>query len=114
MTQTNSRFITNPSLIESDGNHAVVLVDATTDDIENIGYFCKVSNKNYDVYLYRGDSNDLEWLSAISNQADHILINESSHVTINTISNLSKFGPNQALEDPLAYFQNVDDPSDQI
>lgn len=112
MTQTNSRFITHPDTVYPDGNHSVVLVDASTDDIENIGYFCKVSNKNYDIYLYRGDLGDLQWLSAITNLADQVLVNETSLVTITPPERLTKFGSSQQLEDPLAYFQNFDELAD--
>jgi len=109
MTQTNSRFITPPDTVYPDSNHTVVLVDATPEDIEKINYFCNASNKNYDIYLYKGDYDDLQWLGAVTNLADHVLINESSQVTISGIGNQSKFSLNV-----LEYFQKFDDNSNQL
>lgn len=102
----NSRFITYPSVVDKSNNHTVVLVDASEEDIEDIGLFCKLSNKNYDIYLYRGDSYDLEWLNHVSKRADNMLIKDNSQVS--TTANHQKFGSNSKQVSPLEYFQNYD------
>ena len=101
---TNSRFITHPSLVDKSSNRTVLVVDATEDDVENIGLFCKVSNKNYDVYLYRIELNDEKWLNSILAVTDSILQKETSSVIIDNTS-IVKF--NKAT-DLLSNFENFD------
>lgn len=109
MALTNSRLITHPSVIEADGNHVVVVIDAGQADIDNIVKFCEVCNKNYDIYIYQHDSYDLEWLHFITNDVKHVLINVDSDVDIKNIDNLSTFGKDQPLLDPVSYFQKFDE-----
>jgi hypothetical protein len=101
--QANSRFITYPSTVEKSNNHTVVLVDADVNDIEDIGLFCKVSNKDYDIYLYKADVDDLQWLGHISQLADHILISDASTIQ-SPSNNLSVYGKTCDLTNPLDYF----------
>lgn len=99
--QTNSRFITYPSTVEKSTNHIVVLIDASQDDIERIGIFLAVSQQNFDVYLYRGDLYDLEWLNYVSADAELILINDTSQVKVTPTS--IRYQTN-----PLEYFQKIE------
>lgn len=105
-TLTNSRFITYPDVVEKSTNHTVILIDATVNDIEVIGTFLKSSKKNFDVYLYRGDLYDLEWLNEIGRSADEYLINDSSQVKITPDS--LRYGPGLELTNPLNYFQKIE------
>jgi len=109
MEQQNSRFITYPSLVDKSENHTVTIVDATPDDIENIGFFLKSTDKNFDVYLYRGDLNDLEYLSHASDNSDHILVSSASQVTITNATNVTTFGQGANLNNPLKYFKDFDE-----
>lgn len=77
-----SRFITDPDIIDADGNTVVLLIDAGISDIENIGLFCKVCNKNYDIYLCNGLTSDLDWAITVANKADVILKSVSSQVEL--------------------------------
>jgi hypothetical protein len=104
----NSRIITHPSTVEKQSNHTVVLIDATVEEVENITMFCQISDQNYDIYLYKQDLDDLQWLDAIVQQADYTLISQSSLVTVANVVQISKFGLDQQLNTPLAYFQQVD------
>jgi hypothetical protein len=104
----NSRIITHPSIVEKQSNNTVVLIDASVEDVENIGLFCQVSNKDHDIYLYKQDVDDLIWLSDITNTADCILIAEDSKVPVTNVSQIHQYGKNQRLNTPLAYFQEVD------
>jgi len=101
---TNSRFITHPSLVDKSTSHTVLVVDATEDDIENIGLFCKASNKNYDVYLYRYELDDLEWLNSILKRTDTVLQKTASSVTLDNISAITF---NKSI-DLLEIFENFD------
>ena len=102
----NSRFITYPSTVDSSTNHSVILIDATVEDVERIGLFLKSSQQNFDVYLYRGDLHDLEWLNEIGRSADEYLINDTSQVKITPDS--LRYGPGLELTNPLDYFQRIE------
>lgn len=78
----NSRFVTYPSTVESNTNHKVVVIDATEQELGQLERFLQTSRENFDVYLYKGDSYDLEWLNYASTDAELILINDSSQVKI--------------------------------
>lgn len=104
----NSQLITYPSRVEKKTNHTVVVIDADVDQLADIGMFCSVSEKNYDVYIYSGDNHDLEWLCGVSTSADHILISEASTVAIHNVLEQSKFGKNQNIINPLGYFETFD------
>lgn len=99
----NSRFITYPSKVEKEDNHTVILIGASMEDVEGLGLFCKFSKKNYDVYLYKDESNNLEYLSDISDSADQILINDSSKIDIKG-ENILRFGTNSSIKQILDYF----------
>lgn len=78
----NSRFITYPSTVESNNNHKVVVIDATEQELGQLERFLQTSRENFDVYLYKGDSYDLEWLNYVSTDSELILINDNSQVKI--------------------------------
>ena len=101
-----SRFITYPSTVEKESNHTVVLIDAVEEDIERIGLFLKTSQQDFDVYLYRGDLYDLEWLNYIGQQSDVYLINDASQVKVAPDS--LRYGADQELTNPLDYFQKIE------
>jgi hypothetical protein len=114
MIVTNSRFITNPDTVPANNNHTVLVIDADQESINNIEHFCQISNKNYDIYLYEEKLSDLQWLNEVTNLADYVLINNTSHVTITGVDSQSKFGKNEEYAEPTAYFQNIDDRVDQL
>lgn len=99
-----SRFITNPDVVETNGNHCIVLIDPTISDIENIGLFCKVSTKEYDVYLYNDAMDDLEWLSYVASKADIIMQSDISKITLSDNLSILRFLEGHALN----YFQDFD------
>lgn len=80
MTKQPSRFITYPDIIDKSDNHTVLLIDADMDDVANLATFCTLSKRDYDIYLYRGTTDDLAWLSYLTGRIDHIMIKETSAV----------------------------------
>jgi len=78
----NSKFITYPSIVEDGLNHKIVVIDATEQELGQLERFLQTSRKNFDVYLYKGESYDLEWLNYACTDAELILINDSSQVKI--------------------------------
>ncbi len=77
-----SRFVTYPSIVETNSNHRVVLIDATEQQLTQLERFLQTSEENFDVYIYSGDSYDLEWLNYASSDAKLILINDASQVRV--------------------------------
>ena len=77
-----SRFVTYPSTVETNSNHRVVLIDATEQELTQLERFLQTSEENFDVYIYSGDSYDLEWLNYASSDAKLILINDASQVQV--------------------------------
>ena len=77
-----SRFVTYPSTVETNSNHRVVLIDATEQELTQLERFLQTSEENFDVYIYSGDSYDLEWLNYASSDAKLILINDASQVRV--------------------------------
>ena len=77
-----SRFVTYPSTVETNSNHRVVLIDATDQELTQLERFLQTSEENFDVYIYSGDSYDLEWLNYASSDAELILINDLSQVKV--------------------------------
>ena len=77
-----SRFVTYPSTVETNSNHRVVLIDATEQELTQLERFLQTSVENFDVYIYSGDSYDLEWLNYASSDAKLILINDASQVRV--------------------------------
>lgn len=97
-----SRFITYPDILEKSNNHTVLLVDADLDDVANLATFCSVSKRNYDIYLYKGDQGDLEWLSHLNSRIDKTFIKESSQVNITSSDQYS------TVNDLKEYFTKID------
>lgn len=107
MELTNSRIITYPSIVTKSANHTVVLIDTSEQDIENVALFLGASAHNYDVYLYQNDQSDLQWLSGITANADRVVIEQSSTVTVQNSSAVI-VGSDQQYQTALDYFQEKD------
>lgn len=97
-----SRLITYPDILPKSSNHTVLLVDANLDDINNVTLFCKSSQKCYDIYLYKGDHGDLEWLNHLSGVLDKTFIKESSQVSVTSADRYTSV--NELIE----YFTKID------
>lgn len=100
MDEQVSRFITYPSTVEKSNNHTVVLIDATAEELVRLERFLKISEKNFDVYLYKGEYYDLEWLNYVSKLADHILIKDNSQVRVTSAERYTT--------EPLDYFEQIE------
>ena len=107
MNIQNSRFITYPDILDKQQNDVILLVDSDIVDIENAGLFCKTSIGDYDIYLYRHDMNESEWLTSIANLADIVLINQISEINLSG-TNVKRYGDKQELKSPLQYLREID------
>ena len=100
--QLESRFITYPDILPKSENHTVLLVDADLDDVANLATFCSISKRNYDIYLYKGNQGDLEWLSHLSGFLDKTFIRTGSEVKITSADSYS------TVNDLKEYFTKID------
>jgi hypothetical protein len=100
-----SRFITYPSTVEKSNNHTVILIDGTAMELARLERFLKISDLNFDVYLYPGHTGDLEWLNHVSYHADQTLINDNSEVST---SRSIRYGLEGNLKEPLDYFEQYE------
>lgn len=80
--QLESRFITYPDTLPKSTNHTVLIVDAELEDVANLATFCSISQRNYDIYLYKGEQDDLAWLNHVGNIADYVFVHKNSQVKI--------------------------------
>ena len=100
MDEQLSRFITYPSTVEKSDNHTVILIDATAEELVRLERFLKISTVDFDVYLYRGEDYDLEWLNYVHKSADHVLINHASQVSVTDAERYTT--------EPLEYFEQYE------
>ena len=100
-----SRFITYPDVVTVDPeHHKILVVGATAQELVQMERFMSTSTLDFDVYLYKGDEHDLEWLSNISthdNKVPLTLIKEGSVVSVTSATTYMG-------EDLLSHFEQIE------
>ena len=66
--------------------------------------FTNRADETFDIYLYRHEVDDLQWLNEVSQRVSTILLSTDSKVTI-SLDNVIMFGKDKELLNPLEYFQ---------
>ena len=78
-----ARFITAPDRLpeqdEQEEHKKILIVDSEWHDIESIAFLCMTRNVKYDFYLYGPTSIDKKWLEHAAEEAETILINNTSN-----------------------------------
>lgn len=97
-----SRFITYPDILPKSTNHTVLLVDADLEDVANLATFCSISQRNYDIYLYKGEQGDLEWLNHLNSVLDKTFVRAGSQVKITNSTSYA------TVNDLKEYFTKID------
>ena len=69
-----SNFITPPDVI-NESKHNVLVIDATLDEVQQLGLFCTNSPINFNIYLYNYTMNNLDWMALAGDRAHAIIIN---------------------------------------
>lgn len=69
-----TNFITPPDFVE-DPNHNILLVDVDPVDVETLAFLCANHDESFNVYLYKEDTNNVEWLNQAALLADAIIVN---------------------------------------
>ena len=114
MENQNNRLITYPSTVEKTDHHTVVLIDCDTRDFSDLLLFLKTSKTNFDVYTYRGDMHDLEWLNNVSKECDVVLIDNASQVKITPEDTNIRYGVGLGYQTPYGYFTKLVDKNAEI
>ena len=113
MINQNSRFITYPSTVDKIRD-TVIVIDIKPADFIVLTDFLKSTNSDFDVYLYDGESHDLEWLNHVTKDCDHVLIDDSSQVRISPESTNVRYGPGLEYQTPYGYFTKLVDRNTEI
>lgn len=70
-----SNLITPPDFVKED-NETVTIINASTDDIEVLANFCKTADKSYNIYLYKSEMQNSNWLNEAISLSKHIIVND--------------------------------------
>lgn len=77
MTNT-TNFITPPDFVD-DKQLTVLLIDVEPVDVETLAFLCSSHTESFNVYLYREELNNEEWLAQAKERADVIIINTTEN-----------------------------------
>jgi hypothetical protein len=119
MAEENSTIVTPPDFVETSA-HTVTLIDPEWTEVEDLAFFLKTAKKPYNVYVYREEMDNVDWLDTAIAKSGHIIVN-----TINNESSSMKdrlavksgtwyYGPKNFLmnknkiEKPIEYFINLE------
>lgn len=69
-----SNFITPPDFV-NDKLHTVTIIDATPEEVILLGKFCQYSEQCFNIYLYRLEMQNFDWLEKAILLSDAIIIN---------------------------------------
>jgi hypothetical protein len=114
-----SNIITPPDFVKNK-QHSVVIVDPEWTEVEDVAFYLKTSKRAYNVYVYRSEMNNEEWLSKVKAKTLHIIVNTINNdgSTVKDKLAVSKnafyYGPKNFLmnknkiEKPIDYFINLE------
>jgi hypothetical protein len=90
------------------------VVDATSEDVEVLGRMCQGSDEMFNIYLYRAEMNDTNWLEQAVERSAAVIVNSGANEIYtdylcareNTFYYGSKTFVSKAnkIETPLQYF----------
>lgn len=69
-----TNFITPPDFVE-DKQHTILLIDVDVVDVETLAHLCATHDESFNVYLYKEDMNNVQWLRDVAYKSDVIIIN---------------------------------------
>jgi hypothetical protein len=72
-----SNFITPPDFVDEPLT-TVTVVNATLDEVELLARMCENTDPQYNIYLYRSEMNDREWLQKAIELSEATIINAAT------------------------------------
>lgn len=106
-----SNFITPPNFVHED-KHTVTVIDATVEDVETLAAVAQNSNEDFNVYLYRNEMENLDWLHQALDLSDSVIINIDNFDWLNLCNNNRVYyygektllSPATKINNPVEYF----------
>lgn len=74
MNEEFSNIVTPPDFVNQKG-HTVVMIDPEWSEVEDVAMYLKTAKHSYNVYVYRDEMCDKEWLSEALAKTTHIIVN---------------------------------------
>lgn len=108
MINQTSRFITYPTTVDK-VRYTALIVDIKPADFIVLTEFLQNNTNDFDVYLYDGNSHDLEWLNYVTKDCDVVLIDDASQVRITPESTNIRYGQGREYQTPYGYFTKLVD-----
>jgi hypothetical protein len=72
-----SNLITPPDILNN-GLHSVVLIDPDQDVVDAVIRLCQHNDREYNIYVYTPNMENVEWLTTAVNSCDVAIINTRS------------------------------------
>lgn len=69
-----SNFITPPDFVD-EHKHTITIVEATTQEIELLYNVARSGTEDYNIYLYRTEMHNLNWLTTAISRSNGVIIN---------------------------------------
>jgi hypothetical protein len=69
-----SNFITPPDFVD-EPLPSITIINATLLEVEMMAKMCQESDEQYNIYLYRSEMNDMDWLYAAINRSEAVVLN---------------------------------------
>lgn len=69
-----SNFITPPDFVE-DNFHTITVINATLEEVEVLARMCQGLDDQLNIYLYRSEMDNLEWLHGAVQRSDAVIVN---------------------------------------
>jgi hypothetical protein len=71
-----SNIVTPPDFITPEPYvQSIALIDPEWSEIEDLAFYLKTAKKAYNVYVYRAEMNDQDWLQEVLDKAHAIIVN---------------------------------------
>lgn len=69
-----SNFITPPDFVDED-LPTITVVNATVDEVELLAKMCENTDPQFNIYLYRSEMNDTDWLNSAVLRSEAVIVN---------------------------------------
>lgn len=79
MNKRLSKLVTPPDVVKGRA-YSVVVIDPTLEEVDDLALFLQYSERQFNVYLYRAEMNDEEWLNKVVEKSNTVIVN-----TVNTV-----------------------------
>ena len=96
-----SNFITPPDFVDEKLPN-ITVINATPDEVELLARMCEHSDEYYNIYLYRTEMCNDEWLHQAVDRSDAVIINTDSgrYQDLCLLNKTFYYGTNRFLENP--------------